>query len=183
MRTDARLIQDYAVRPAVHRWVVANTQPHREFIVIEHLVRQGFTTYCPKVRKIVRHARKSIEVLRPLFPNYVFVGVDPVEQQWRPLLSTRGVRSIICCGDQPSYIGTDFVNALRAREMDGAIARPAIPFHVGQEVRISRGAFDGLIGTILEMDDRQRIVVLLELLSRKVKISLNAELLAEAPAK
>lgn len=170
-------------QPRQERWVVANTQPQREAVAMEHLARQGFTVYCPKVRKIVRHARKSSEVLRPLFPCYVFVAVNAAGQRWRPLLSTRGVRSIICCGDQPSFIGADFVNALKARESDGAIARPAAPFHVGQEVRISRGPFDGWIGTVLEMDDRQRTVVLLELLSRSVKIKLNAELLEEVSAK
>src|SRR5262245_51643983 len=50
-------------------WVVVNTHPHREPFAIDNLTRQGFKSYCPMVKKRRSHARRSMEVARPLFPS------------------------------------------------------------------------------------------------------------------
>ncbi len=155
-------------------WVVANTQPHREHVALENLERQEFLAYCPLIRKRVRHARRSRDVLRPLFPGYLFVRVDRDLQRWRPILSTFGVRTLVRCGDRPSFIEEGFIRSLKAREMDGAIVKPASPYRLGQQVRITCGAFDGLVATIIEMDERDRLVVLMGLLNRPVKVWIEA---------
>jgi transcriptional antiterminator RfaH len=151
-------------------WVVVNTQPHREHIAFENLARQAFNTYCPMMRTRVRHARRTQEVLRPLFPGYLFVRVNADLQRWRPILSTYGVRTLVCCGDRPSLLDDGFVEGVKARELDGAIVRPAIPYEPGQRVKMAGGAFDGLIATILEMDEKDRLVVLMDLLNRPTKV-------------
>jgi transcriptional antiterminator RfaH len=170
--------RDGSARPSA--WVVVNSQPHRELIALDNLARQQFFAYCPMVRKRVRHARRSRDVLRPLFPNYLFVHAHPDVQRWRPILSTIGVRSLVRCGDQLSFLDDVFIRSLRAREIDGAIVRPASPYRVGQQVRVMGGGFDGLVATIIEMDEKDRLVVLMDLLSRPVKIKVPAELVAGA---
>jgi transcription antitermination factor NusG len=40
-------------------------------------------------------------------------------------------------------------------------------------VRVSGGAFDGLVATIIEMHERDRLTVLMQLLSRVVKVRLE----------
>ena len=57
-------------------WAAVNTQPHREQVAHANLERQGFVTYCPVVRRRRSHARRVDEVLRPLFPGYLFVNVS-----------------------------------------------------------------------------------------------------------
>ncbi len=161
------------------RWLVVNAQPHRETVAIEHLGRQDFLAYCPLIRKRITHARRTMETMRPLFPGYLFVAFDVASQRWQPLLSTRGIRSVVRCGDAPSFIGADFIRKLREREIDGVIGRPAIPFKVGQDVRVVDGALDGLIGTIIELGERERLVVLLNLLNRPVRVTLNASKVCE----
>ena len=160
------------VRPSA--WIVVNTHAHREQIALENLARQAFNTYCPMLRKRIRHARRTQEVLRPLFPGYLFVGVNEHLQRWRPMLSTYGVRTLVCCGGQPSFLDGGFVEGLKAREIDGAIVRPASPYAPGQRVRMAGGAFDGLIATILEMDEKDRLVVLMHLLNRPTKVKVGA---------
>ena len=100
------------------KWAAVNTQPHREALAIEHLQRQNFECYCPMVRKSVRHARKQHEVLRPLFPGYLFVAIDPDIHRWRPILSTIGVRTLVRCGERLAMLGAEFIDALKARELD-----------------------------------------------------------------
>lgn len=155
-------------------WAVVNTHPHREGLAMENLARQQFTAYCPHIHKRVTHARRSQDVLRPLFPSYVFVRVHTELQRWRPILSTFGVRSIVTCGEKPSYLNDGFIQTLRAREVDGAVTRPEAPYQVGQQVRLTGGAFDGLVATILELNDKERLLVLLNMLNRPVKVKVEA---------
>jgi transcriptional antiterminator RfaH len=154
-------------------WAVVNTQPHREHIAVENLQRQEFIPYCPLIRRQQRHARRVTDVLRPLFPGYLFVKINPDLDRWRPMLSTFGVRSVVRCGDKVSLLDDAFVQAVRAREVDGVISRPVSPYQEGQEVRVSGGAFDGLVATIVEMHPPDRLTVLMQLLNRTVKVRLD----------
>ena len=113
-------------------------------------------------------------MLRPLFPGYLFVRVHADLQRWRPILSTYGVRMVVCCGDRPSFLDDRFVEDLRARTINGAIVRPARPYELGQRVKMAGGAFDGLIATILEMGEKDRLVVLMDLLNRPTKVRVGA---------
>jgi transcriptional antiterminator RfaH len=160
-------------------WVVVNTHPHKERFALDNLARQSFTTYCPMLRTKVRHARTTRQSLRPMFPGYLFAAVATDMQKWKPLLSTFGVRSVVRSGDQLSFLPPGFVEALQAREVDGAVARPSAPFQIGQPVRLIREPFDGLVATIVEMDDRQRLVVLMELLSRPVRVSIDPSVVSD----
>lgn len=167
--------QDGIPQPASDpEWLVATTHAHSEAIAVANLQRQGFTTYCPVIRKRRSHARKVDHVLRPLFPGYVFVRLDGVGRHWRPILSTTGVRALVRFGDEPATIAAGFVAGLRAREEDGAVVRPAVPYAVGQDVQIEGGPFDGLVARILSLDDKDRIVVLLDVMNRGVKARVDS---------
>lgn len=164
-----------AAKPAeAIRWVAVNTHAHREHIALENLVRQHFEVYCPMIRRRVRHARRVSEVLRPLFPGYVFTQIDMDLQRWRPILSTYGVRALVRCGDQLSFVDSGFVESLKAREVQGAIVKPPQPYKPGQQIRMSGGPFDGLVATIIEMDEKDRLLVLMELLNQSVKVKVSA---------
>jgi len=161
-------------------WVVVNTQSHREHIALDNLKRQEFRAYCPLLRKRVRHARGTQDVLRPLFPGYLFVQLDPDAQPWHSILSTFGVRTLVRCGERLSFLPDGIVESLKARETGGAIVRPASPYKIGQQVRLAGGAFDGLVATILDLDDKDRAVVLMALLNREVKVKVGMQQIASA---
>lgn len=165
--------------PSSLSWIVAATHPHQERIACENLDRQGFHVYCPKVRKRVRHARVTREAIRPLFPGYVFILSDLLMQPWRPVLSTRGVRTLIRAGDQPCTLAAAFIEALQAREVDGLIVKPTQPFRLGQKVRLSADTMHGMVATILEMDEKGRLVVLLDMLNRPVRVRVDSRQVAE----
>ncbi len=153
------------------RFAVVNTHPHKERSVIDHLDRQGYVGYYPRLLQRVSHARKVREVLRPMFPGYLFVSLDCTVQRWSPIASTVGVRRIVTFGDRPALLDADFIAALKAREIDGSVIRPENPYTVGDNVRLVSTAFDGIVAKIVELKDQERIVVLLELLQRTVKLT------------
>lgn len=161
------------------RWIAVNTHPHREQFAIENLERQDFVAYCPLIRKRIRHARRVHDAKRPLFPGYVFVEITNGLDRWRPITSTYGVRSIVMCGERLSFIDAGFVASLKVREVDGLIVRPTKRFCIGQSVRMAGGPFDGLVAEIIEMDEKERLVVLLDLLNRPVRVRLEASSVSE----
>src|SRR5262252_4918007 len=113
--------------PTEGDWFVVSTQPHREDVACENLERQNFNVYCPRIVKHIRHARRSYDARRPLFPGYLFVERERLHR-WRPILGTFGVRSVICQGDTPALLPSGFVENLKAREVDGVIHWRALRF-------------------------------------------------------
>jgi transcriptional antiterminator RfaH len=156
-------------------WLVANTHPQRETLATANLRNQGYEVYAPVLRKQTRHARRVRETLVPLFPGYIFVRWDVPAMQWRPILSTVGVRSIVRSGDRPSQLYDAVVRALKAREREGIISRSASPREIGHKVQIGRGPFEGIVGEIIALCERERLVVLMNLLNRPIKVTVSED--------
>jgi transcriptional antiterminator RfaH len=153
-------------------WVAANTHPHKEPTAISNLLRQGFEAYCPMVRRRWRHARKAQDVLRPLFPGYVFIAIDPTQNRFRPILSTVGIRTLVRFGGSLGLLPHRFVESLRCQETDGAvsISYPPSSFAPGDNVRLCNGPFEGLIATVLAVEEHARLQILMHLLNRGVRV-------------
>jgi len=156
-------------------WVVASSHPHKEQVALENLNRQGFQAYCPQIRKRVRHARQLRQVLRPLFPGYIFVRLNPQLEQWRSIDATIGVRKLIRFGERPGTVPNLFIASLYATEEEGAVAIPRARdnYQPGEQVQLRAEPFDGLIAMVLSANDRERIMVLLDLLKRSVRVSVS----------
>jgi len=162
-------------------WFVANTHPHKERFALENLQRQGYNCYCPLVIRRIRHARRSFDAKRPMFASYLFIEEASAQGRWRPILSTFGIRSLVLQGEQPALLAKEFVEALKLREVDGAVCKPVEQLQPGQSVQITGGHFDGLIGNILELRDSDRVLVLLELMKSTVKVQLSPDTVRPAP--
>jgi transcriptional antiterminator RfaH len=121
-------------------WIAVNAQPNREQLAAIHLRNQGYEPYMPALRKQIRHARQVRDVLRPLFPGYLFVRLPTEQMRWRPILSTIGVRSVVCSGDAPCVVPGSFIDDLKSREKDGVISRSVVSRQIGDTVRVARGA-------------------------------------------
>jgi transcriptional antiterminator RfaH len=164
------------------RWFVAHTHPHAESKAATHLSRQGFEIYLPRYLKRRRHARRIETVVAPLFPRYLFVAIDVNVQRWRSIYSTVGVNRLVCNGDDPTPVPEGVVEALRQREdTNGFIkldTRP--PFRAGEKIRVLDGAFLSCLGLFEGTAERERIAILLDLLGRKVRVVLDADLVAAA---
>ncbi len=154
-------------------WAVVNTHSHKEQLALEHLRRQSFEVYCPRIWKRISHARRSLNVERPLFPGYVFVRITMSGDQWRPILSTVGVRTLVRFGNQLGLLDDAFIASLRARERDGVVVAPETPYQPGQRVKLVGGPFDGVTATIISSAEKDRLVVLMDLLRNSVRATVS----------
>jgi transcriptional antiterminator RfaH len=164
-------------------WYAIHTLPHAETKALDNLLRQGYRAYLPRCRTWVSHARRRQLSLRPLFPRYLFAGADGATMRWRPILSTFGVSDVVSAGDRPAVVPGDVVAAIRAREEQGAFdgldLRRRLP-RPGELVRVTAGAFEDMIGRLVELRDQDRVVVLLDLMGRAVRAQFAAEAIEAA---
>ncbi|WP_298363173.1 transcriptional activator RfaH [uncultured Bradyrhizobium sp.] len=170
-----------AMEPGFH-WYVVQTQVNAEVKAAANLERQGFSIYFPRYMKRRSHARKVETVPRPLFPRYLFVGIDVESQRWRAVQSTLGVSHLVCVGDRPAVVEHGVIDALKSREDEAGfitLVRRAA-FSPGDTVRIVDGAFVDSLALVENASDHHRVAVLLNLLGRKVRVLVGADLIAAA---
>ena len=164
------------------RWYVVQTHVNAEAKAAANLDRQGFGVYLPRYLKRRSHARKVDTVARALFPRYLFVAIDLATQRWRAIQSTLGVSHLVCWSGEPASVEDGVINALKAREDQGGFIKLArrSAFAPGDKVRIVEGAFIDNLALVEGVSDHERVAVLLDLLGRKVRVLVGAELIAAA---
>jgi transcriptional antiterminator RfaH len=163
-------------------WYVVQTQINAEAKAARNLLRQGFEIYLPRYLKRRSHARKIEKVPAPLFPRYMFVSIDIATQRWRSVQSTYGVSHLVLNGSEPAPVAGAVIESLKSREdASGFVLLEQRPkFAVGEKVRVLAGVFADNLGLFDGMADRDRVAILLELLGRKVRVSLEADMVAAA---
>jgi transcriptional antiterminator RfaH len=170
--TAARAAQELA--PG-ERWFVVQSQAKKESYAAAQLTNQGFRPFVPRVRKTVRHARKTRTALAALFPTYLFLALDLDRDRWRSVLGTFGVTTMIMAGERPRAVPHGVVEAL-ADVVDGSgtldFAERLAP---GQEVRFLDGPFAEQIGRIARLDDKGRVAVLLEIMGAERVVGADAK--------
>jgi transcriptional antiterminator RfaH len=164
------------------RWYVVQTQVNGEAKAAQNLARQGYEIYLPRYLKRRRHARKVDFTAKPLFPRYMFVAIDMATQRWRSIQSTFGVARLVSNGDDPATVPEGVLHALRAREDDkGFVRLDSKPtFAPGDKVRVLAGAFMDSAGLFNGLADHDRVSILLEMLGRKVRVLLDADMVVAA---
>ncbi len=165
-----------AIHPNAATWFLAQFKPNSHLIAERNLVRQGFATFLPLQEDTLRRNGKFVTRMRPLFPGYIFVASDDQAQRWRAINSTYGVSRIVSFSGIPAPLPKGFIAALRARcDADGRILPEPEPpaFTLGEDVRITVGPFANLIGEILKVSCDRRVVLLLDLLGGKIRVTVS----------
>ena len=156
-------------------WYVVYTQTGAELVAQAQLRNQGFNSYFPRYSKLIRHSRREKKIIKPLFPRYIFVQIDLSHQRWRSINGTRGVSYLITMGEKPTPLPHGIVEEIISRESsDHLIEIKQIPaYKKGEMLEITSGALSDQVGKFLRMDNRERIIMLLDLLGRNIEIHMQ----------
>jgi transcriptional antiterminator RfaH len=163
----------YRVENLQRDWYVVYSKPHKEEQAQFHLGLKGVESFFPRLQ-LPGSLEKKKRII-PLFPNYLFARVHlPTEYQhviWAP-----GVKKIVCFSDMPVPIEENIVHFLQQNADDRGIIQARSRLHRGQEVEVTGGPFNGLVGIIQDPPDTKgRIKILLKLLSRQLTVKLGVE--------
>ena len=161
---------------------MVHTQARQEMLALQHLLDQRFEAYLPCFKKVRHHARKVDEVLAPLFPRYLFVGIDLAIDPWRSINGTRGVAYLLTNAGQPLWIPNTIVEDLKAQEDANGVVPISIldRFAPGDQVRVKEGAFEGQTAVFEQWTDCARVALLLNFLGRQTRVTLPAYVIEAA---
>ncbi len=160
------------------RWYVANTRPHAEKLALVHLRRQGFRGFLPTCAGTIRHARQFRDAETPLFPGYIFVGLDLARDRWRAINGTQGVVALVAAGNEPAAVPRGIVEALQAMSTAAGLIGFEHEMRVGQRVRMIAGPFADALGRLEHMDAQGRVRVLLDMMGTVVRVTAQSRHLA-----
>ena len=147
-------------------WYVAYTEPRREALAREHLNRQGYESYLPKI--------SSGEAM---FPRYLFFRPSSPSQSIAPVRSSRGVQAVVRFGSLYAQVSPALIAAVQEQEAQSRQQpQGATALRPGQRVRVQdhSGAFAGLEG-LVRASASQRVIVLMEILGRQTPITMPVE--------
>jgi len=165
-------------------WYAAHTQPGKERWARSNLWESGFEVYLPQYQRERRHARRTDLVVRPLFPRYLFVRAAPGQTFAATHAATaKGVVDLVRMGRSYPTVPDHLIEEIRSREgNDGYVELGRSPLTPGQSVRIVSGSLRDQLGIFECRDDTQRVIILINLLGRKVRTKVSAADVAPEPA-
>ena len=172
---------ELAVGPGfIANWFAAYTNSHHEKRVDSHFHERQIESFLPLYS--ARHRWTNgcdMNLDLPLFPNYVFVHIDPRERV--RILEVPGVLSLVGFGRNLAPLPDFEIEALRS-----ALGRRKIEPHaylaIGERVRIKAGPMTGMEGVLLRKKNNCRVVLALDAIMRCVAVEVDADDL-EAVAK
>lgn len=149
-------------------WYLVQCKPRQDFRALEHLQHQGYECLLPT---------HQIERLRngqwdrqeePLFPGYLFIELDTMQDNWMPIRSTRGVSQIVRFGPNPLPVPNQIVSCLRFRHQP-----PTRELQPGDKVLVDWSGTQGIEAIFLQKDGAERVLLLMNILQREVQVSVS----------
>ncbi len=162
-------------------WLVVHTKPKGEQIALLNLSRQGYTSYLPLMANEVVQRNRLAIVQVPLFPRYLFVHTDddPNTKSWAPIRYTLGVSNLVTFGNDAARVDNSIIEAIRATEQRW-LGQTQCKFTPGEHVTIQGGPFANIDAIYQMADGDRRVFVLIEMLSKPVKLSVTPNQLRKA---
>jgi len=152
-------------------WYALYARHQHEKLAAQILTNKGFEVLLPLYQSISRWSDRRKTILRPLFSNYLFIRAD-LERK-ADVLRTVGVCSFVCNAGVPTAIWTHEVKLIRKLVENPSHSQPHCSPEPGEPVRVIRGPFAGLTGTLQQVRNQYRVVVSLELLHKCAALEID----------
>ncbi len=155
-------------------WYLVHTKPRQEKCALDNLQRQGYQCYLPTLpSEKLRQGLLTVSN-EPLFPRYLFIQLDHRDsaKSWSPIRSTKGVSRLVCFGGEPARVDDGLIEHLRSQEVS-VQAQPERLFRPGERVRLVGQPFDDIEGVYQMANGERRVMVLIEILSKPVAVSIS----------
>ena len=116
----------------------------------------------------IKNGKKKTN-LKKVFPGYVLVKMIVTEATWYIVRNTRGVTGFVGSGTDPIPLTEEEI-----RQMGFEIQNVNIDYVVGDSVSITKGSFDGFVGTVQEINkDKHKVKVLVSMFGRETPIEVD----------
>ena len=158
-------------------WFALYTKPRSEFKAAEQIEAIGVEYYLPTVTKLKQWSDRKKKITEPVLRGYIFIHSDEKGR----ILSLEQYSVVRCVFDagRPAKIPVwqiDNLKAMLSYDSEFFIKEGLVP---GVKVKITEGAFSGVIGKVLDSESGKSIAVSIDLLNRSVIAHLPKESIFE----
>jgi transcriptional antiterminator RfaH len=164
---------DWAEEPA---WYVVSTKLRREDFAALQIAHRSLEVFLPRIT----FARRGEDIVRPLFPGYLFARLT-LPRDLARIVWTPGVRRLVTFEGEAPTVPDAAIEFLRGQAGDNGliVVRPR-PLPAGRRVRVVSGPLAGLVGIIENPPDaRGRVSVLMDILRHQTRVSIDAGAIEE----
>jgi transcriptional antiterminator RfaH len=144
------------------KWLIAQIKPNSYDLAIRNVKRQGFEVFIPKMETTIKKENRFIYKNVFVFPGYMFIGFDRQNFTWTKINSTYGISKVLVFNKKPSEISYDLIVALKNRYGANIDPMPKESLQKGDTIKLNAGPFVDLIAKIENVDETNRIWLLLE---------------------
>lgn len=145
-----------------------------------NLARQGCDVFLPLMEQTRRTAQQFRTELRPLFPGYLFVGLQAQAPSWRTLNSTHGVSRGVSLDGTYRPVPEALISQLQDQCDEAGVFRAQDTFRLGDVVQIQKGPFASFLAEVEDMAPDQRTWVLIDLMGQKSRVAVDQQDLRRA---
>mgnify|MGYP000921238570 CR=1 FL=1 len=153
-------------------WYLVQARPRQAALAVEHLERQGYCVFHPRLHVEQLRRGRPVVVAQALFPDYLFIRLQAGVDNFGPVRSTRGVAQLVGFGTVPVPFDAALVESLRRHlaAADGVPGEPraAVPAGTvqGEAATGEAPAPDPGVAALLGLaEPRERIRALMGLVS------------------
>lgn len=119
---------------------------------IRHLIEDVMV---PTVTKTIEKDNgKVVEVEEKVYPGYVFVKMVETNESWYICRNTRGVTGFVGPESKPTPL-----SEAEVRNLEQGRKETAVSFEKGDQVVIKEGVLEGFEGTVSEVDEEAKTVI------------------------
>ena len=166
----------------IPQWYVVHTNPKQEDRADSNLRCWGVETLHPKLktRRVNEFTGVPTYITKPLFPRYIFARFD-ARRQLAKISFTRGVHHVVSFGGQPTPVEDEIIEIISARSDPNGFVKVGEDLKQGDKVVIKAGPLRDFEGVFeRELNDNERISVLLTTISYQGRVVVKRELLERA---
>jgi len=162
-------------------WFAAYTNSHHEKRVALHFSERQIESFLPLYSTAHGWRNRCTMIIElPLFPNYVFVRIDPRERA--RVLEVPGVLSLVGFGRTLAPLPDFEIEALRSG-LGQRKLEPHAYLVVGERVRIKTGPMTGMEGVLVRKKNNFRVVLALDVIMQSVAVEVDADDLEPAASR
>jgi len=158
----------------VSKWYAVYVKSRYEKKTFKLLEEKHIETYLPLINRLKQWSDRKKMVEEPLFKSYVFVRTDL--KDYFEILNTPGIVRFVCFEGKPVPVPENQLVAVKSYigEFDGEEEIDRLQdLHEGQLVEIAYGQMKGLIGRLVEIKGKQRLLVNIEAVGQSLPISIS----------
>ena len=154
------------------QWHLVQFKPNSHRLAVRNLQCQGFETFLP-LQEIthLKGSRFTVDI-RPLFPGYMFVGVELNTAPWLKINCTIGVSRLVSFSDNYKSLPLNLISSLMLRCDEEGKLLPPKNLNAGDRVEVLKGSFANFVATVEKIDVQQRVWVLMEFMGQSTRMHL-----------